>query len=224
VFVPSTCSSACSSGWSRARSLGGVGGGGVKTLRRLCVEAVGRLPLGRELMLDWGLATADDLKILRPDLARAPSAVPPVPPARWYPTGVGAFAVGLSPAQQRAEPQLTRERAALLLDLHCKFAQRRAYHEPPPPPPPQRVVRMGVDQQASSQPDEDEVATREKMLADWLEDEMKIDESHTQSVLTTARKFEVERCVVPPRGAADGEGWGLMAAVDTRTSLVCFGL
>lgn len=152
-------------------------------------------------MLDWGLATAADLKILRPDLAHAPSAVPPVPPARWYPTGVGAFAVGLSPAQQRAEPQLTRERAALLLDLHCKFAQRRAYHEPPH----SVVVRMGVDQQQQQQEEDDEVATREKMLADWLEDEMKIDESHTQSVLTTARKFEVERCV--PRGA-DGEGGG----------------
>lgn len=219
MFVPSTCSSACSSGWSRARSLGG-GGARVKTLRRLCVEAVGRLPLGRELMLDWGLATADDLKILRPDLARAPSssaaAAAPVPPARWYPTGVGAFAVGLSPAQQRAEPQLTRERAALLLDLHCKFAQRRAYHEPPPPPSRSVVVRMGVDQQQTQPEEEDEAAAREKMLADWLEDEMKIDESHTQSVMTTARKFEVERCV--SRGA---DGWGWLRSV--RTSLVCFG-
>jgi len=160
------------------------------------VEAVARLARGRELMLDWGLATADDLKIIRPptNLDRAP----PPPPSRWYPTGVGPFAVGLSPAQQRALPQLTRERAALLLDLHCKFAQRRAYHEGPKQTPPVVVLKMGVDQQQHEQDSAEEAALRAQMLADWLEDEVKVDEvkvdeSHTQSVMATARKFEVER-------------------------------
>ncbi|CAB3373008.1 Hypothetical predicted protein [Cloeon dipterum] len=180
IYVGSPCSSACSSGWT-------AGGGVVPSLRTLCVSAVGRLARGRELMLAWGLASAADLKISRPNLARRP--VPPPPAPRWFPTGLGAIAVGLSPAQQRAEPQLTRERAALLLDLHCKFAQRRAYHEQRPLPaapaaPAASADAMGVDE---ASPD------AEKMLQDWLQDELSIDESHTQSVMTTARKFEVDR-------------------------------
>ncbi|XP_065343061.1 uncharacterized protein LOC135941455 isoform X6 [Cloeon dipterum] len=177
IYVGSPCSSACSSGWT-------AGGGVVPSLRTLCVSAVGRLARGRELMLAWGLASAADLKISRPNLARRP--VPPPPAPRWFPTGLGAIAVGLSPAQQRAEPQLTRERAALLLDLHCKFAQRRAYHEqrPLPAAPAPSADAMGVDE---ASPD------AEKMLQDWLQDELSIDESHTQSVMTTARKFEVDR-------------------------------
>ncbi|XP_059489484.1 uncharacterized protein LOC132204758 isoform X2 [Neocloeon triangulifer] len=171
IYVASTCSSVCSSGWNVQAA--------VPRLRTLCVAAVSKLARGRELMLAWGLASAAELKIRpAPNLARTP----PPPPSRWYPTGVGPFAVGLSPAQQRAEPQLTRERAALLLDLHCKFAQRRAYHEP--------HKRMGVDQHSDEQSEE---ALKAKMLSEWLDDEVKIDESHTQSVLTTARKFEVER-------------------------------
>jgi hypothetical protein len=46
---------------------------------------------------------------------------------------------------------------------------------------------MGVEEET------DEATLRAKMLADWLEDEVKVDESHTQSVMATARKFEVER-------------------------------
>jgi hypothetical protein len=54
--------------------------------------------------------------------------------------------VCLSPSQRQNYQQgavPTPEEAGNLLDLHCKFIQRRGYHENPPPPPSRRVFGTG---------------------------------------------------------------------------------
>ncbi|KAF4530593.1 hypothetical protein B566_EDAN006799 [Ephemera danica] len=176
------------------------------SLRLLCVKVMSRLPNGLKLMLDWGLATIDELdlriksqlniesaELLLPVVnAAAPQAPPPQRSAAaatnvadttrafhgtqgWLSVqAFGPYFVWLSPSQQRSLPKLphvSAERAASLLDMHCKVSRRRAYYEP---------NYMGLHQ---------EQRLKTTVLSDWLT-YAKSDHRREQSPLTRFEKID----------------------------------